>query len=276
MKHLKITYYILAMLVVSMQWSCSKDDDRIENTVEQSIDLSKYKGISTVEIDGKEVKTVDDLESTIKNAYSVHFDYPNNKIAISTKEEDAERYLNAYPQRKVQIKAQIDKSLKESSGHSTKPFMAVNSKGHDEFTGDFISKVDHNNDHDYSIVNDHSYSGFFIFEKSDVTWVEGLANVTNTNNTTSFHYMSTWSALKDLNSSFNYRFSVAEQYGYDMHVRYSREDATRDLWVVFYDEVNYGGQLKIVSVDPDEDVIVPSSSYKVDGTNVAGSIIISY
>ncbi|PTX64070.1 hypothetical protein C8N46_101680 [Kordia periserrulae] len=276
MKHLKITYYILAMLVVSMQWSCSKDDDRIENTVEQSIDLSKYKGISTVEIDGKEVKTVDDLESTIKNAYSVHFDYPNNKIAISTSEVDAKRYLEVnHPQMKAKIANKIEKSLQQAS-QSTKPFLAINSKGHDEFAGGPLAKVDHDNDHDYGIIDDHSDSGFFLFEKSDVSWIEGLADVPNTSNTTTFHYMSTWWNLRDLASSFNTRYSVAEQYGYNMHVRYTRDEATRDVWVVYFDDANYGGQYNIVSVDPNEDVIVTSSSYKVDGTNVAGSILILY
>lgn len=277
MKHIKLTYFILAMLVVSMQWSCSKDDDRIENTVEQSVDLSNYKGLSTVQIDGKTVNSVDDLESTIKNAHSVHFDYPNSNLVISTTEEDTKRYLDVnHPQKKAQIATQIEKSLQESSIQSTKPFIAANAKGHDEFGGDYLAKVNHDNDHDYGIVNDHANSGFFIFNKSDVTWLEGLASVANTNNTTSFHYMSTWSALKNLNSSFKTRFSVAQQYGYNMHVRYSRDNATRDLWVVFYDEINYGGQVRIVSVAPNGDVIIPSTSYKVDGTNVAGSIIISY
>jgi hypothetical protein len=269
MKHIKVTYFIVALLVVSMQWSCSKDDDRASSIPEQGTDLADHglKGLSTIVMDGKTINYVEDFKNTVKNAFSVHLDYINETVFISTNEEEAMKHLNSNPKIKTQIEADQKRALAQTT---TKPFMS-NDQSFDEFNG----KVDHSDDHDYRLVDNHVDSGFFIIHKSNVTWVEGLASVPNTSNTTTFHWISSWRALRDVSSSFNYRMSVLDQYGYTMTIR---NPSPSNVGIVFFDATNYSfsGGYNYTTLIENQHVDLPDWFPTVDGTNPAGSIQISY
>jgi hypothetical protein len=97
MKNIKLKYFAFALMML-LQWSCAKTDipeatkkesEEIINSLVFNDDIREYV------LDGKTVTDHQQIADAAKKAWNVHYDYPNEKVVISTTPKVFDSYQNS-------------------------------------------------------------------------------------------------------------------------------------------------------------------------------------
>ena len=87
-----MVFFLFASL---LQVSCATSDLETKDllsTHERESETGIYEDLTYV-INGKTLTTLEEKQDAVKNAFHVHFDFPNNRAVISKTEKDLELYL---------------------------------------------------------------------------------------------------------------------------------------------------------------------------------------
>jgi hypothetical protein len=103
MKNFKLNYLAFSLVVATLS-SCALDDTLkdAEKTETASSDTFSFdEEIHNYEVDGKLVYDRKLITNAAKEAWHVLYDYPNNRVAISTTPKEFEKYKSSHPEFKA-------------------------------------------------------------------------------------------------------------------------------------------------------------------------------
>ncbi len=110
MKIFKLKYLALSIVLATLS-SCSKDYDLKEADKTATADSNSFvfeEGINNYVVDGQLVYDRKQIANAAKNPWNIHYDFPHNKVVISTTPVEFEKYKNS----NIEFKTMLDDNAK--------------------------------------------------------------------------------------------------------------------------------------------------------------------
>ncbi len=265
MKNTKFIYFFFAC-IISIQWSCSVNDSLVETQEQIDKESNRFgkfspSDLKTIIIDGETVNNMNriDIESRMKNAHSVHFDYVNRELVISSNKEAFKKYLASDPE----FIMGFEEARREALSKDNEVFGEETTSG----TGrNLHSNLPNYSNHGiFAYHRTSSTDRMYIYEAPDIADL-------STGRVTKQSFSESSADLDDptpntLYYKINFElFKVrANHSGHKLNVKNTSN--SRTLYLVFYSGVNYTGTLNWTSLPKNSHTRLTSSQVSVNNTD---------
>lgn len=242
-----------------LQWSCATNEPLIDakNDSDASSNSTQFDIIPGMNyiVDGKKTAERDLLVATQRNAWNVHFDFPENKVVISTTEKEFNRYVNSNEEFKIRLEENTREAMNPRIEETFMPNSSVSSS---RVSATPTLRVDYSNTAFFNISykpSDATKIAHYTFAATNNFNV--FKGLQQTNKTTPSQATATSTLLLLNQTQGNSAYKVA--------IRNSKESGVKTI--TFYTGESYGGTVsKTYSINPNSTQIIPSTlvykSYK--------------
>jgi hypothetical protein len=255
MKYTKLKGILLAA-VVAMQWSCSVNESVTLTEEEANLFSSEIKNSDFKEVimDGKVINDQDVIDEKIRSSHSVHYDYGNKKIVISTNEAEFQKYINSSAElRNAFAKMEQERLNGTSASSETEKNLNWNMANYHQ------NLVFH-----YLRESSYGYERHYAFKAitaNDMRNVRVPQHVVRNGDSSPY----------TINSPMYFSHAKVGSSRQTLHLRNAG-----DGWgyLFYYTGLNYTGSYKFVSVPPNSDIILSESVVRPNGSDVANSVYV--
>ncbi len=251
MKNIKLKYFAVALMMV-LQWSCATNETLIDAKNDSDIvsdtQFDVIPGMKYI-VDDKEIVDRNLLVTAQKKAWNVHFDFPENKVVISTTEREFSKYVNSNELFKQHLEENtrdainqqkeesiISNSSKSSSRDSATPTLRV------DFSNTAFFNISYRPFSQPATTSNYVHYSFKASSNSDVFNLQHIAYKTTVTATTA----STTTKILNVTQGNNF---------YKVGIRNSQESGS--VTKSFYALANYRGPSKAYTVGANSTVIIP-------------------
>ncbi len=237
-----------------LHWSCATHEPLIDAKNDSDVNSTQFDIIPAMNyiVDGKVTADKDLIKTVQKNAWNVHFNFPESKVVISTTEREFDEYVNS----DEAFKTRLEENDRDAVNHEKEINIISNSTASSaRISATPTLRVDYSNTVFFNVAYRPLDKSRTEHNSLAATSSQNTKAATTTNSTTSSG-TATKTTFKLTNTQENSFFTVS--------IRNSKESGT--VTKTFYRDINYGGTSKTYSLGANSSATLPSSlvyySYK--------------